>query len=211
MPIANPKSKPERTLSEPKISKSEPRQRIRGLLWVHCGVRLDLVGMVVPSLCWYYTYIGENGDTCTMYPAKETTEMLYTKSHKRHKVTILQCWSRPNVKFIRFQFWCTQWAFSPFMSLNSDAQAAHFGHPMKCYFCKGSKTSQTECREMEPNPSKDRAMHEGNNLSFDINLLHMNHLSFHATHFSIGWNLYPSISDAILQRHWKNTQTSQNI
>jgi hypothetical protein len=28
------------------------------------------------------------------------------------------------------------------------------------------KRPKIECREMEPNPSKDRAMHEGNNPSF---------------------------------------------
>jgi hypothetical protein len=30
-----------------------------------------------------------------------------------------------------------------------------------------------ECREMEPNPSKDRVMHEGNNPSFKLNLYNL--------------------------------------
>jgi hypothetical protein len=44
----------------------------------------------------------------------------------------------------------------------SDAQANQFGNP-KCYNCKdlGEKPPRTECREIDPNPKKDRAMHEG--------------------------------------------------
>jgi hypothetical protein len=58
-----------------------------------------------------------------------------------------------------------------------DAQAENFGKP-KCYSCKDQKNQKqkkkpkkkkhpkTECCEMEPIPSKDRAMHEGDNPLF---------------------------------------------
>jgi hypothetical protein len=49
--------------------------------------------------------------------------------------------------------------------VSSDAQAEKFGNP-KCYYCKDPLRPETECCEMEPNPSKDRAMHEGGNPSF---------------------------------------------
>jgi hypothetical protein len=48
----------------------------------------------------------------------------------------------------------------------SDAQAEKIGNP-KCYECEDPKKKPwTESREIEPNSSKDRAMHEGENLSF---------------------------------------------
>jgi hypothetical protein len=43
------------------------------------------------------------------------------------------------------------------------------GNPeKKCVTVKepGKERSQTQCHEIEPNPSKDRAMHEGDNPSF---------------------------------------------
>jgi hypothetical protein len=63
-----------------------------------------------------------------------------------------------HVKFIQYQFWCTRCAFWQFISLQ---------------WCLGRKIlnskmlrlqrflkPRTECHEMEPNLSKDRALHE---------------------------------------------------
>jgi hypothetical protein len=47
--------------------------------------------------------------------------------------------------------------------LFSDAQSKKFGN-LKCYDCKEQK--KTLIHEMEPNSSKDRAMHEGDDPSF---------------------------------------------
>ena len=44
----------------------------------------------------------------------------------------------------------------------------------KCVNCERAVKNQIECHEIEPNPSNDRAMHEGDNPSFRdefINLL----------------------------------------
>jgi hypothetical protein len=54
-------------------------------------------------------------------------------------------------------------------SLFSDVPAEKYGNP-KYYDCedpnKSKKKEKFNCREMETNPSKDRAMHERDNPSF---------------------------------------------
>jgi hypothetical protein len=48
-------------------------------------------------------------------------------------------------------------------------QAEKVGNPKNCENYKRAekkKPNQILCHEIEPNPSKDRAMHEGNNPSF---------------------------------------------
>jgi hypothetical protein len=49
----------------------------------------------------------------------------------------------------------------------NDVQAKNVGNPeTKCENCKRAANTQTEYYEVEPNPSKDRAMHEGDNPLF---------------------------------------------
>jgi hypothetical protein len=36
----------------------------------------------------------------------------------------------------------------------------------KCENCERADKNQTECHEIDPNPSKDKAMHGGDNLLF---------------------------------------------
>jgi hypothetical protein len=48
--------------------------------------------------------------------------------------------------------------------LFSDVQTENIGNP-KFYDYKDPYKTKTECCEIEPNPSKDRAVHQGDNLS----------------------------------------------
>jgi hypothetical protein len=52
------------------------------------------------------------------------------------------------------------------VSLNSDAQVEKVGNSKKKELWYKSRKKQVLCHEIEPNPSKDRAMHEGDNPSF---------------------------------------------
>jgi hypothetical protein len=62
-----------------------------------------------------------------------------------------------NVKFIRYQYWYTRCVFRQLM---------YFQFCSGLKILKTRKKPQTECREIEPNPSKDRAMHERDIPSF---------------------------------------------
>jgi hypothetical protein len=53
------------------------------------------------------------------------------------------------------------------LNLFSDAQAKKVGNPNKLWKLKEPKKKKTtKYHEIEPNPLKDRAMHEGDNPSF---------------------------------------------
>jgi hypothetical protein len=53
-----------------------------------------------------------------------------------------------------------------YSSLFSGTQAETVGNPKNCENCKRAEKNQILCHDIEPNPSKDRAMHEGDNPSF---------------------------------------------
>jgi hypothetical protein len=69
-----------------------------------------------------------------------------------------------NVKLMRYQFWCTRCAFRLIKSCQWYSGRKSW-NKKNCENCKRAK-KQIHCQEIEPNPSKDRAMHEGDNPSF---------------------------------------------
>jgi hypothetical protein len=67
------------------------------------------------------------------------------------------------VKLIRYQFWCTRCAFRLLMLRSKKLEIRE----KKLWKLKEpSDENQTERHEIEPNPSKDRTMPEGDNPSF---------------------------------------------
>jgi hypothetical protein len=103
--------------------------------------------------------------------------MLYTYDAKVHLCTrSFTCNWTPDsrcdkfpldVKLIRYQFWCTRCAFRLLKSLQWCSGWKQLEIRNKMWKLKEpSDENQTECHEIEPNLSKDRAMHEGDNPSF---------------------------------------------
>ena len=52
------------------------------------------------------------------------------------------------------------------------------GNPKNCEKCERTEEDQKLCHEIEPNPSKDRAMHEGDNPLFWDELIKFYFLSW---------------------------------
>jgi hypothetical protein len=73
-----------------------------------------------------------------------------------------------NVKLIRYQFWCIRCAFRVIKSLQWYSGRKSWKSENNCEHCKRTDPlpPQILCHEIEPNPSKDRAMNEGDNPSF---------------------------------------------
>jgi hypothetical protein len=76
---------------------------------------------------------------------------------------LYSCYKEWNVKQIRYQFWCTRCAFRLLKSHQWYLGRKKVGSPK---IVGKSRKYQILCREIEPNPSKDRSMHEGDNPSF---------------------------------------------
>jgi hypothetical protein len=74
-----------------------------------------------------------------------------------------------NVKLTRYQFWCNRCAFRLFKSLQWYLGQKKDGNPKEkknCENCTRAEKNQILCHEVEPNPLKDRAMHERVNPPF---------------------------------------------
>jgi hypothetical protein len=69
-----------------------------------------------------------------------------------------------NVKLMRYQFWCTRCAFRLIKSRHWYSGRTCW-NPKKCKNCKRAEKPNA-VHEIEPNPSKDRVMLEGDNPSF---------------------------------------------
>jgi hypothetical protein len=80
--------------------------------------------------------------------------------------SFLVCTPYSNVKLIGYQFWCTRCAFQLFKSLQWCSGRKSWKSEKQIENCERANGIRTECHEIEPNPSKDRALHEGDNLSF---------------------------------------------
>jgi hypothetical protein len=72
-----------------------------------------------------------------------------------------------DVKLVRYQFWCTRCAFWLHKSLQwySGRKKLEI-RKKKLWKLYKSRRNHILCHEIEPNPSKDRTMHEGDNPSF---------------------------------------------
>jgi hypothetical protein len=101
------------------------------------------------------------------YPlSKSVCQVRYEKCFKTgHYLVSLWC----NVKLIRYQFWCTWCAFRLIKSFWTVVlRPKKLEIPNKLWKCKrvGKKTNPNIlCHEIEPNSTKDRAMHERDNPS----------------------------------------------
>jgi hypothetical protein len=72
-----------------------------------------------------------------------------------------------HVKFIPYQFWCTaKDAHFDNSYLFIDAQPPPPKKKMEIQNEKIPRRPKVECSKMEPNPSKNRTMHEGDNYLF---------------------------------------------
>jgi hypothetical protein len=71
-----------------------------------------------------------------------------------------------NVKLIRYQFWCTRCVFRLLKSPQWYSGRKSWKTKNNCENCKRAEKPQMLSHEIEPNPSKDRAMHEGDNPLF---------------------------------------------
>jgi hypothetical protein len=71
-----------------------------------------------------------------------------------------------SVKLIRYQFWCTRCAFRLIKSLQWYSGQERWKSGKKSVKTVKERKKEIMCHEIEPNPSKDRAMHEGDNPSF---------------------------------------------
>jgi hypothetical protein len=72
-----------------------------------------------------------------------------------------------NLKLIRYQFWCTRCAFRLLKSLQWYSGKKSWKYENHCENCIWAKKApQILCHKIEPNPSKERALHEGDNPSF---------------------------------------------
>ena len=76
-----------------------------------------------------------------------------------------------DVKLIRYQFWCTRCAFRLMKSCQWYLNRKSWKSKKKIVKSVNSrKKNIILCHEIEPNPSKERAMHEGDILRFYMNL-----------------------------------------
>jgi hypothetical protein len=72
-----------------------------------------------------------------------------------------------DVKLIRYQFWCTRCAFRILKCLQwFSGRKSWKSEKRNCENCTRAEKNWILCHEIESNPSKDRAMHEGDNPSF---------------------------------------------
>jgi hypothetical protein len=70
-----------------------------------------------------------------------------------------------NVKLIRYKFWCTRCAFLLIKSCQW-CSGLKVGNLKKEKKLERADKTKTVCHEIAPNLSKDKAMHEGDNLLF---------------------------------------------
>ena len=90
-----------------------------------------------------------------------TLSTVYTCSWRRWSMR-----GSEKCKTVRYRFWCTRCAFRLMKSRQWYLDRKSWKSGKKNVKSVKSGKNQILCHEMEPNPSKDRAMHEGDNPSF---------------------------------------------